>query len=710
MNTRTRLLIHWFKILLISTITPSFAWGQNQLNMDLVAHWPEGSVEDLQIVGQTLYYTDGAQLVISDISDPNQPIEQGSYTTQVNILAFLLEGHYAYLVDGLETLHILDISKGDQPQLLQRVSFSGDDVTDIEKLADYIYLAHREGLTIVDVSDVVDPHVVNHTFEDFWFQDLYIDSVIMFATDRPYGLRVFNLDNPAQPMSIGSFKIDKSSYSIDKKGDYLFVTDDSEGTIIIDISSPGTPTMIQKISGARIHSAVIVDSLLYCAGVLGLDIYNVIDPTQPERLSAAAWGFGIDKIRWSGDHIFASTYDQDLYIINVEDVRNPGIATSLSTGGITRDIYVQDQLVYVANSRYGLRIMDISKVAAPVELSLTNTGDLAEQVLVRDQIAYIANYFSGIMTVDVSAPNNPVILDQFDPGWTEDLDLKDDYIVMADRSAGLVIMDVSDPANLSQLSSMDIASNVIGLDVDGNFAYVAAHSAGLFIIDISNPLMPIEVGHLEGNIWEVIVVGQYAYLADYTNGFRIVDISNPALPVELGRILLAGAAADLTVNGNYAYVSTLKAGVRMIDIQDPANPVEYGYFQSVANTPKISASEEHIFLYESNGGVYVLQGKESTTSIDLQHVDGLNFTCFPNPFSAFTQFRLKLKSPRRVDVRIFDTTGKLIHILCAGELSEGDHLLGWDGRDAGGNNVPEGVYYYELKTDVGTTIHKLVRN
>ena len=689
-------------------LIPIFGWSQNQLNMELLAHWPEGSVEDLQIVDQTLYYADGAQLVISDISDPHQPMGLGSYSAPVNILALMIQGPYAYLVDGLETLHILDVSREDQPQLVQRISFPGDDVTDIEMQADHIYLAHREGLTIINVSEVGDPFVVNHTFEDYWFQDLYMDSLIMFGTDRPYGLRVFSLDNPAQPIQVGSLEIDESSYSIDKHGDYLYVTDDSEGTIIIDVSTAGDPFIIQKISGARIHSAVFVDSLLYCAGVLGLDIYNVLDPAQPQRLSTVKMGFGIDKIRWSGNHIFASTYDQDLYVINVEDAHNPEIATSLSNGGITRDIYVQDQLAYVANSRYGLRLMDISTIIAPVELSLTNTGDLAEQVLVRDQIAFIANYFSGIISMDVSDHNNPLILDEFDPGWTEDIDLKDDYLVMADRSAGLVIMDASDPSNLSQLSSLDIASNVIGLDVDGDFAYVAAHSAGLFIIDISNPFMPIEVGHLEGNIWEVIVVGQYAYLADYTNGLRIVDISNPALPTEAGRILLAGAAADLVVNGNYAYVSTLKAGVRMIDIRDPANPVEYGYFQTVANTPKISASEEHIFLYESNGGVYVLDGKEGTTSMDIQDVGGLDFTCYPNPSSTYTEFRIKLNQKSITQLRIFDMGGKLIHILYEKELRAGEHTLNWDGQDAAGNKVPAGVYVCQVKTTAGTVMQKLV--
>lgn len=709
MNTRSFFQMPWFLLALFFLFAQHSGWAQNQLNMDLLAHWPEGTVEDIQIVDDELYYADGSTFVISDVSDPTQPTMQGSYTFNVSILALLINDHLAYIVDGFETMYILDISDDMQPQFIQSVSIPGDNITDIEKRGDYVYMAQREGLTIVDVRNSMSPNVVNHTFEDNWLQDLFIDDSTLFVVDRIFGLRIYSLKDPVQPTEISSFEIDQSSYSIDKRDDYLFVTDDSEGTFIFDVSDLNAPSMINKIDGPITHSAVIVDSILFCSRGKVLDIYNVVDLLNPQRLSVTEMNFGIEKIRWSDDHLYMTSYDQDLYIFNVIDGQNPSLVSSISTGGITRDIFVQDQLAYVANSNYGLRIIDIHDLTSPVELSLTYTGDIAEQILVQGQIAFIANYFDGLTTIDVSDPSSPVILDELDTRWAEDMDIRDEYIFIADRYEGLVIVDISDPANLSKASALKIGTNVVGLDVDGDYAYMAAHSAGLFIIDISNPFLPTEVGHLEGNIWEVIVVDQYAYLADYTNGFRIIDISNPTLPVELGRLMLAGSVADLALIGNYAYVATLKSGVRMLDIRDPAHPVEHGYFQQVASTIKVSVSDEYIFSYDRNGGVYVLAGKEGTTSINQLIDPKIQFECNPNPFSVTTQISFYNIKKSYVDLRIFDQSGKLVNFIFKDELTVGEFIFNWDGTDATGNRLPAGIYFCQLKTPNGIVTKKLVR-
>ncbi len=710
MNSRSFFLMPWFLLALFFLFVQHPGWNQNQLNMDLLAHWPEGTVEDIQIIDDVLYYADGATFMISDVSDPIQPTELGSYTMSVSIVALLIDDHIAYVGDGSNLVHILDISNAAAPQFVAQVQTSNRFIIDMEKRANYLYIAHTKGLSVVDVSDELQPIVVNFDFKEYWFQDLLIDSTTLFATDRPYGLRVFSLNDPTLPKEIGSFEIDQSSYSIDRQGDNLYVTDDSEGTIIFDVSDPATPLMVNKISGAITHSAVIVDSILYCARGARLDIFNVADPSNPQRLNRSEMDFILEKIRWSDHHLFVTSYDQDLYILDVADAQNPIIISSIATGGITRDIFVQDQLAYVANSRYGLRIMDISDPADPVELSLIYTGDIAEQIMVKDQIAFIANYFHGIITLDVTDPQNPIILDEFDTGWAEDLVIKGAYIYMADRTAGLVIINIADPANLIKSTNLDFASNVVGLDVAGDYAYMAAHNSGFYIMDIADPIMPVEVGHLEGNIWEVFVVDQYAYLADYDSGLRIIDISDPSNPVETGRIALSDRPSDLIISGNYAYLAVGNSGVRMIDIKDPANPFEHGYFQQVTSTRKISASEDYIFLYDRNGGVYVLDGQESTTPV-LPLIDQtIQFECIPNPFSETTQIRFYNSEKGPVEIRIFDQSGKQVNLLLKNELPAGDFMLYWDGIDASDNLLPVGFYFCQMKTSRGIATKKLVKS
>ena len=65
--------------------------------------------------------------------------------------------------------------------------------------------------------------------------------------------------------------------------------------------------------------------------------------------------------------------------------------------------------------------------------------------------------------------------------------------------------------------------------VDGTHAYLADYTAGLQIIDISNPANPRQVGvnKTGGATWSVAVSGQYAYVADNYTGLNVINVSNP---------------------------------------------------------------------------------------------------------------------------------------------------------------------------------------
>ena len=76
---------------------------------------------------------------------------------------------------------------------------------------------------------------------------------------------------------------------------------------------------------------------------------------------------------------------------------------------------------------------------------------------------------------------------------------------------------------------------------------------------------------------------------------------------------------------------------------------------------------------------------------------------FPNPFNPETWLPYQLSEDSRVSVSIYDTTGKLIRTLSLGYQSAGFyHSRGraayWDGRNAFGEHVASGVYFYQLTT------------
>ncbi len=69
----------------------------------------------------------------------------------------------------------------------------------------------------------------------------------------------------------------------------------------------------------------------------------------------------------------------------------------------------------------------------------------------------------------------------------------------------------------------------------------------------------------------------------------------------------------------------------------------------------------------------------------------------PNPFNPSTRIRFVLARAGVIDLRIFDTRGRMVRSLLAGKLAAGDHTVDWDGRDSRGQQLASGVYHLRLK-------------
>lgn len=74
-----------------------------------------------------------------------------------------------------------------------------------------------------------------------------------------------------------------------------------------------------------------------------------------------------------------------------------------------------------------------------------------------------------------------------------------------------------------------------------------------------------------------------------------------------------------------------------------------------------------------------------------------NVTNFPNPFTNSTQFAFELSQPAEINVDIFTLGGRKIMQIESEYFSIGFHTIDWDGEDAFGDKLANGVYLYRLK-------------
>lgn len=161
------------------------------------------------------------------------------------------------------------------------------------------------------------------------------------------------------------------------------------------------------------------------------------------------------------------------------------------------------------------------------------------------------------------------------------------------------------PTAMSFLSLPGFAN---GVDVSGDHAYVAAGSAGLHVVDVSDPSAPFRVATVNtpGNANDVRVANGYAYIADGPNGLQIVDVNNPAAPSLVGGIDTPGTATDVAVLNGRAYVADGSSGLRVIDVSVPTAPLALGAVDTPGNARGVDAVDDFALVADAQGGVHIV--------------------------------------------------------------------------------------------------------
>ena len=71
---------------------------------------------------------------------------------------------------------------------------------------------------------------------------------------------------------------------------------------------------------------------------------------------------------------------------------------------------------------------------------------------------------------------------------------------------------------------------------------------------------------------------------------------------------------------------------------------------------------------------------------------------YPNPFSGSTMISFVLAGKSHVEAGVYDVEGRLVRTLLGTDLPAGAHELRWDGRDADGRQVAQGIYFTKIDT------------
>ena len=218
-------------------------------------------------------------------------------------------------------------------------------------------------------------------------------------------------------------------------------------------------------------------------------------------------------------------------------------------------------------------VVDVSDVYNPIHVNTITAPGWAYELEIADGCAYI--YFSSqVLIVDITDLMNLTELGSLDiQEPVLEIAVRDTLAYLAVDDEGLVILDVSDPSSPAQISSYYIEYGLSTIRVIDDIAY--ACGCDFLVFDVADPLNLRIVGRTDWGAVDMAISGNLAYIAATYTGFGVIDISNSENPVNLDFNDFNGYEYGCALSGNYAYIAAWGSGMRVIDVSHPYNIFEY---------------------------------------------------------------------------------------------------------------------------------------
>jgi len=84
------------------------------------------------------------------------------------------------------------------------------------------------------------------------------------------------------------------------------------------------------------------------------------------------------------------------------------------------------------------------------------------------------------------------------------------------------------------------------------------------------------------------------------------------------------------------------------------------------------------------------------------------YSNYPNPFNPETVIKFSLQRESVVTVAVYNLKGQRVRVLIDDKVGVGEHLAVWNGKDDHNREVASGIYFYQLTTEFGQDIKKML--
>lgn len=235
----------------------------------------------------------------------------------------------------------------------------------------------------------------------------------------------------------------------------------------------------------------------------------------------------------------------------------------------------------------GTELVAVS-AATDSELGRVDVGGVIYAVAVEGDHAYLAGWKRGLVVVDVSDPAQMQVLAHTGvPSAASGVAVASGQVAVTDYWEDLWLFDVTNPSAPQNTGSFMGSNYPVDVELTGTYAVLAEQSSGVRVVDIGDPANATETAHLAtpGSANSVVVEGGTLYVADGEAGLTVVDFADPSNPTVLGSLDLSGFSTGIALDGQTAWIASDYGGFQVVDIATPAAPILLGSSDLSAGTP-----------------------------------------------------------------------------------------------------------------------------
>lgn len=675
-------------ILIICAFYLASAYGQENLNTTRIGVWPYGRGNTVACYEDHVYLSHGRVLQVYEYTNPEQPQLMGEVFTddRINVLAFQNEMAYAA---GYEGFFILDVANPNQPEIISSLNISAF-ARAVYISGNFAYLAlSDQNIFIIDISDAQNPVTVAVHEMEHLTNDLVMSDGLAWIAAGSSGIMAYDLSDPQTPVLVYQYADSGNMRTLAFVDDLLYAFDNNLGLMIFDMANLPSFNLLSTTyiddNGAEIdiENDILAVTLTYG----GFALYDISNPSAPDSLGMFYADMPNRQVILKDGYAFHCCGSA----FNIFDITNPNEMTLLSSIGLSGTALSTDYWnnhIYVTAPSESITILDITNPQNVVKVSEIEKVNASYEVHVKDNLLFRGN-FNQIMVYDVTEPSNPVYLNSFLTATNPDNTLKHNNLLFVSYSENLEVFDISDIMSPNLLGDYPYVGTY-DMVAEGNILYLV-NTSGVLILDISDPSNISQLSSTQNFFSKSLALKDsllYVVSSVHTipeSSLNVFDVTDPTSVERVSSLEQNKKFEHVCIEGDYLYVFERYIGLQIYDIQE-LTPVLCGFYSHSLYHFE-SAVVNGIMYVPAIAGIDLVQNDliTSTENIFIERSERLNL--FPNP--AADVINLELETDNPAGVFTWEITQMNGVVAKSGILTAGQRQISLCG-------LPAGVYVLQI--------------